>query len=169
MPQVTIGDVIVTADQGALSFVRRDQSTPLLRFDAGEAGKLMTFLQSYVKTELNQRSAFRVPVWPASGLSAKLTANQKVHAVKPLDISLSGMSFEFVSANAPALPDGADVEITLTFESNKLTLPAVVRRREANEYGIVFPDSMRNDDLDPPWQLVSIVMELQRRLVAPRS
>ena len=169
MPKVTIGDVIVTADRGALSFTRRDHPTPLLRFDAGEAGELMNFMRSYVTTELNQRSAFRVPVWPASGLSAELTADQRVHAVRPLDISLSGMSFEFLSAGSPELPSNADVEITLTFEGNKLTLPAVVRRHEMNEYGIVFPESIRNDELDPPWQLVSIVMELQRRLVAPRS
>jgi len=169
MAKITIGDVIVTADHGALSFTRRDQSTPLVRLNAVEAGKLLDFLRSYVTTELNQRSAFRVPVWPASGLSATLRSDQTVHAVRPLDISLTGMSFEFSSADAPELPSDADVEITLAFEGDTLTLPGVVQRREAKRYGIFFPGSIRNEELDPPWSLVSIVMELQRRLAAPRG
>ena len=169
MAKVTIGDIIVTADRGALSFARRDQPTPLVRLDTVQAGKLMDFLKSYVTTELNQRSAFRVPVWPASGLSATLHRNHTIHAVRPLDISLSGMSFEFSSANAPELPSDADVEITLSFEDDTLTLHGVVQRREAKRYGILFAESIRDEELDPPWSLVSIVMELQRRLAAPRG
>lgn len=169
MAKVTIGDVIVTADRGALSFTRRGQPTPVVRLDAGEAGKLMDFLRSHVATELNQRSAFRVPMWPASGLSATLHKGKRAYAVRPRDISLTGMSFEFTSADAPELPSDATVEITLAFEGDTLTLPAVVRRREANEYGVFFPQSIRNEELDPPWLLVGIVMELQRRFVASRG
>ena len=118
--------------------------------------------------ELNQRSAFRVPVWSASGLSATLHTDQSAHPVRPVEISLTGMFFEFPSADAPELPIDAEIEITLAFGSDRLTLPAVVRHREPNGYGIFFPECLHDEDVDPPWALVGIVMELQRRLLAPR-
>ena len=120
-------------------------------------------------TELNRRSAFRVPVWPSSGLSATLHRDGTTQAVRPLEISLTGISFEFPCAQVPELPSDADVEITLSFDNNTLTLPAVVVRRERGSYGLFFPSSKRNGEVDPPRALVGLVMELQRRLLAPRS
>ena len=166
MTGLTIGDVVVRVENGEVSFSRRDQATPLIQLDADDVGKLIEFLSDYARSELTQRSSFLVPVSPASGLTVTLKRGQTAYSVTPRNISVMGIFVEFSSADVSDLPRDAVLEITLAFEERTVSLRGVVNRREANGYGIVFPESIRQEELDPPLPLVEIVMELQRRMIA---
>jgi hypothetical protein len=130
--------------------------------------ELMDFLRSCVINEFNQRKAFRVPVFPSSGLSARLRISQKSCSVTPKNISLAGIFVEFPYGDTPDLDEDSDIELTIKLESKSLTLRGIVRRREANGYGILFPECLRDGEVHPPDSLRQMVMELQRRWIKNR-
>jgi hypothetical protein len=66
------------------------------------------------------------------------------------------------------LASGASISVALKFEGKTLTLPAIVQHEEGIKVGVYFPQAIKNEEVDPPWQLVEIVMEIQRQRMAKR-
>jgi len=168
MNETQIGDVIVSTDGQALVMCCTDNEALRIHLDSDGIEELMDFLRSCVVNEFNQRKAFRIPVFPSSGLSARLRISQKTWSVTPKNISLTGIFVEFPYGDTPGLEKDSDVELTIQLESKALTLRGIVRRREANGYGILFPECLRDGEVYPPDSLRQMVMELQKRWIKNR-
>ena len=159
MQEITIGDVMVRADHAHLVFQRHDSSEPQIKFDSDGFKELFDFLCSCAANETNRRRSFRVPV-RKSELRATLTVDHQLYAVKPLNLSVSGIFVEFAAHEVPGLPRDKDVQLDLAFEGKLLTAAGVVRHRDGNSYGINFTQSSGS--------LAELVMELQGRWIANR-
>ena len=168
MNETQIGDVIVSSDGQALDMRYTHNEALRIRLDSDGIEELMDFLRSCVINEFNQRKAFRIPVFPSCGLSATLRMFQKTWSVTPKNISLTGIFIEFPDGDTPDLNIDSEVELTVQLENKALALRGLIRRREANGYGILFPECLRKGEVYPPDSLRQMVMELQRRWIQNR-
>lgn len=108
------------------------------------------------------RTATRIPVIPESGLRVCVTTDDS-HFREAMghDLSLSGIQLSFAAEDDPGLADDGEVQVELILGSTRSSLRARVRRRVGLRYGLVFPDAVRDGNVEPPAELRTIVTELE--------
>ncbi len=116
----------------------------------------------------NQRDAYRVQLTGSSGLRVTVTAAERDWQVAPLNVSLTGVSLRVRPGRALQLSLGDEIELTLEFEGDTVTLDGMVCQQLKTMCGVQFVDSLQRKLTRPPAILAKMVMELQRRRVANR-
>jgi hypothetical protein len=169
MAEITIGDVRLVADGNKLTIARRGQRDLTLSLDAEGLEELIDFITSLAGDESNQRQNFRVPVHESSGLSVQIRKDKKLLSVIAKNISVGGVFVELRPDAWIDLAQEDELEVLLEFEGITQSYRGVVKRRADNGYGLLFPDSMKGNEVDPPEELRQMVMELQRRWIARRA
>lgn len=168
MLSTSIGPVQAILDGGILTLTDTATSGGPVRLDGEGMQALVDFLISAPARESNIRQAYRVAVRPSSGLAARLHAGPAAMNVVPGSISVLGIFLSPSPGTKLELSMDQEVVLSLEFEGQGLTLRGLVCRQDNTGSGLLFPDSLNGEELDPPPLLSRIVMELQRRAVAER-
>jgi hypothetical protein len=161
MSSKSIGEAVLTVADDVLTLTHREHPDRQLTFSAEDCRQLLAYLNEVVTRESNQRQAFRVPVDRKSGLKVIVTRVVRRIPVVPLSISMTGIFIE-ADKSLPLKMDD-EVDVTIDYETNSITLAGTVRRIEPDGYGLLFRDSFRGEEITPPPTLSRIVMALQRR------
>ncbi len=166
--EITIGEIHLKSDGSTLTIARLNQPNITLNIDAKGVEELIDFVTSLTETKFNRRRNFRVPLWDSSGLSVQIRKDEKQLSATPKDISVIGIFVELRPDDWLDLKQDDDLEVILEFEGETQTYRAVVRRCEDNGYGLLFPESMKGNQINPPTELKRIVMKLQCHWLARR-
>jgi hypothetical protein len=109
------------------------------------------------------RSAYRVNNTRTSGLALRLvTADEREWQPEIVNLSMSGALIEFVE-DSPQLSVGTEVSLALSMEGREIDLRGTVRRAAGQRWGLIFRESLRGGDIEPPETLAAIVRTLERR------
>ena len=103
------------------------------------------------------RMAVRLPVPDHVPLTVRVRTETNNHSAIGRDISLCGALVELTEEHPPILDAGQRVVVDASLGERTLTLPAIVRRRAPPLYGLYFPDSVKEGQLDPPAALRNLV------------
>jgi len=169
MAETTIGDAHLISDGKALQITSRKQPELTVLFDAAEVEQLLDFIASLARTGSHRRQSFRVPLHKSSGLSTTIRVGQKLLPVTPTSISVTGIFVELQPEDWLDLALGDVLKIILKFEGEVQKYHGIVRRCEANGYGLLFTESLSGEEINPPPDLSRLVMELQHRWIALRA
>jgi hypothetical protein len=169
MKEINIGGVRLFSDGNTLTITGRIQPDLTVSLDSVEVEMLIHFVLSLAGTGSNRRQSFRVPLHEPSGLSTQIRVNQKQLSVTPTSISVTGIFVELRPEDWLDLAIGDILDVILEFEGEIQTYHGSVRRGEAKGYGLFFTESMNGEEIDPPPELLRLVMELQHRWMARRS
>jgi hypothetical protein len=85
-----------------------------------------------------------------------------------LNLSLSGILVEFSKGEVYEMPIDTQIKIRLQLQDTTIVINGVVSRRSGNQYGIFFPDSVRDNELDPPDSLQAICTKLEKQWLRGR-
>ena len=168
MSKITLGDVKITSEEGHLIFEDQRLENTQLKIDSADLQDLIDFLVSHKTDESQQRMGFRVPIISSHELCVKVADSHKTRQCNPLNISLSGIFLDFMENDNPDWSNNEEINVTLQFRNKRITLRGKISRRFENQYGIFFPDCMRQGILDPPEQLSYIVGELEREWLSDK-
>jgi hypothetical protein len=164
-----IGNISIFWDgSSSLMFQDGDNANLKVTFSASNLPDLIDFLCSVKPDEKDLRMGFRVPLSISSGLSASITFEDKTCSVKPLNLSLSGIFVELSKSEVYEMPIDSKIKIRLQLQDTTTVINGVVSRRSGNQYGIFFPDSVRNNELDPPDLLQAICTKLEKHWLRVR-
>ena len=166
MAEMNIGDVQLVSDGSTLTISRRDLPGLTISLDATGVEELIDFITSHFGTETNQRQTFRIPIHDSSGLSVQIRKDDKQYSVTPTNLSLTGIFIVLRPDDRLNLSQDDDLEVILEFEGETQMLHGIVRSCQDNGYGLLFPESMNSDQMNPSPEISRIVMELQRRWIA---
>ena len=164
MSELTIDGVRFEAAGETLSIAAPNQPQINVRLGAGEIEALSQFVHALASRKLNRRSAFRVPVWDSCGLTAHLHIGALEMAVKPVNLSLTGILIECRDSEKHLTP-GDELEIVLVYEGEAYPFAATVRSRVMDGYSLCFSDT-GNPSGQPLCDITHIVMSLQREWLA---
>jgi hypothetical protein len=168
MSQIEIGNVIINSDGRYLTFKDQNKWQFSIDLEASTISDFIEYLRSFNVDDVQRRRAFRVPLTASSGLSVILGYKDKSCSVKPLNISLAGILIEFYDDDVYDMAIDTEVELTLKLGDKTSITPGTIVRRDENQYGIFFPDSVIEDDVQPPLFLQSIVLDLERDWIRKR-
>ncbi len=168
MLSTTIGSVRARLEGGTLTLTETAAPGSPVCFHGEEIQTLVDFLVSAPARESNIRQAYRVAVRPTSGLVARIQAGTESTDVIATSISVLGPFVGPLPGSKLTLSMDQEVLLSLEFEGRGLTLRGIVCRQDSTGCGLLFPESLKGEELDPPQLLSRIVMELQRRVVAER-
>ena len=166
--ELQIGNTTISSDGRSLTFQDTDNAKFNVAFSDDHLPELLAFLRSVKPDETEQRMGFRIPLSISSGLSTSITFGDKTCSVRPLNLSLSGILLEFSEGEVFEMPIDTQISIRLQLQDTTAALSGVVRRRIGNQYGISFPDSLRDYKLDPPASLQVIYAKLEKQWLRAR-
>ncbi len=113
------------------------------------------------------RRAFRIPIDKLTDLQASLSLrSQRRIALIPLDIGYVGMRAEFVGRKDWQAEEVDSVHLSLHEEQIKLRVE--VRQERDRQLGMFFPGVMKQDDLNPPKPLHTIIKTLESEWLRQR-
>jgi len=167
MLNTTIGTVTARMELGTLILTDSRRPDAEIRLEGDGPRALAEFLAYSPGRGANDRQAFRVPLATSSGLLVRLSGPQAVPVVA-VSISVTGMFLAPAAGGTLDFAIGRELELQLEFEQRTLDLHGLVCRLDRTGCGLLFRESFRGEELDPPPALSRIVMELQRRAVANR-
>ncbi|MFK7738321.1 MAG: PilZ domain-containing protein [Pirellulaceae bacterium] len=166
MPELEIGNLKLETQKRRLRIVNQADGQEITTLEEEQVEELIDFIVSLSYSEFNRRRSFRVPVKDASGLLVEMEKDGKQIPVRARDISVTGICIEnnFCPGDELKLED--EVVVQLEFEGNVDTIAGVVKRLEYETVGILFPDCLRGETIEPPEEIRRLVMQLQRRWIA---
>lgn len=169
MAVIKLSDIQLVFDGTTLTISSLKSPEKTVSLDANSVEELVDFvhgLAANVESEdqgPNRRESFRVPVMEASGLSVRLVKRGTSVDGKPLNISMTGVFVKVPVKSEPDFELGDEVVAEISYQKSKLQLGAIVRRKENRGMGLLFPETIRDEHVNPPPLIRHIVMELQRR------
>ncbi len=168
MPEITIKNIKVFWENNAVTFLREDKPDAPITLPTSAIDELIDFLSLLNQDATERRRAFRVAVPRSAGLMVRFTLKGKTRSATPVDISLVGILIELSPSAVIDLPIDTTLSIELRLNEKVSTLMGLVRRRNNNRYGILFLDSLREGELNPPESLVNIYKEIERQWLRAR-
>jgi hypothetical protein len=168
MSKITLGDVIIIREEEHLILEDQRLENTQLKIDSAYLQDLIDFLVSQKTDETKARMGFRVPIISSHELCVKVNDSHKTRQCTPLNISLSGILLDFMGIDNPDWSKNEELKVTLQFKNKQITLRGKVSRCFENQYGVFFPDCMRQGILDPPEILSYIVGELEREWLSDK-
>jgi hypothetical protein len=166
MPELEVGNLKLATHKKNLRVLNQTDGREITTLDENQVEELIDFIVSLSYSEFNRRRSFRVPVKDASGLLVELEKDGRRIPVRARDISVTGICIENNFAEEGEIKMDDDVVIQLEFEGHVDTVAGIVRRLEYETVGILFPDSLRGETIEPPDEIRQLVMQLQRRWIA---
>lgn len=167
MKRIEIGQVVVTAEEDALTLRRRGETDVELRLDASGVSELLDFLRSVRLNRFNRRRGFRVPV-VSDALEVSIAGASGSAPVRVRDVSLGGIFLEWASRTRQAFDPPDEIQVTLARGGETVTMPGTVRRATDDGLGIVFSHADDAENPTPPLAFHRIVMQLEREWLAAR-
>lgn len=166
MKEINIGDLHASFDGQALTLGRNNPKSLYATLDAEGIEALHRFLTAAMAGRSNQRQSFRLGQPALKDLKVRLGIDDLWRTVLARDLSVTGLSVLWMDDEALELPHMSEIDVSLTLEGNTIMQPALVRRCDAKGLGLFFPEAMRGEHIDPPAELVALVLDLQRRNLA---
>lgn len=166
MPEFEIGNLKLETQEKNLRVVNQSDGREITTLDEDQVGELIDFIVSLTYSEFNRRRSFRVPVNDASGLAVVMSKDGMHIPVRARDISVTGISLENSFPEGVKIEQEDEVVIQLEFEGNVETIAGIVKRVGYETIGLLFPDSLRGEAIEPPDEIRQMVMQLQRRWIA---
>ncbi len=115
-----------------------------------------------------RRESYRVSVKPTSGLALSMQVSGRQWEAVAGNISADGI-FLRLDPDAPVeLPIDSKVDVEITFAGETIQLRGVVRSRRSGGYGVLFPERIDENFINPLDQLGRIWAELQRDILSTR-
>lgn len=166
MKTLDLGDLHFEFDGSELhlSSAATGQLSPAL--DAQDIQKLSRFLGSLSDGQANQRQTFRLSSAVLMDLGVSLLANGRAVGATANDLSVTGISVQIHDDEKLDVPLMGEVEVVLELADETQSHTAILRRRDARGLGLFFPHSISGEHIEPPHELVSLILELQRRSLA---
>lgn len=162
-----IGELTAEFDGQRLTLVSAAENRPL-SLAISDVRDLVQFVSSFNPVEIQRRRSFRVPVYDPSALAVAVQREGCCLDAAAVNISLNGILLRF--ADPACRPDLFEkLTVNLLAGRLKASLTAEVRSIRDCYFGLHFPCSMKNGHLDPPEDLVAVVMQLQRQWLARRA
>ncbi|MEZ5558168.1 MAG: hypothetical protein R3E86_06425 [Pseudomonadales bacterium] len=167
-PSVEIGDLTLTADSSGVSFVLAQSAQGRAKISPRQVRLLEEFLKQHAPHE--RRIGFRVPFGPLkeevrSGFQVQARVRGAWIDLQGVDLSLTGI---LVEGRGMAVPVHCEVPMRLCFQGLECSLRAEVVRRNQTLTALHFVDSLRNGDLNPPEDLLSIYRRLEMEWLRSR-
>ena len=166
MKKIDIGELHLEFDSGRLSMSVARNGTAPLALDMPDIRKLTGFLSSLHEGHANQRQTFRLSAAALMDLGVSLHANGRVLGATANDLSVTGISVQINDGEELDVPLLGEVDVVLDLGDETQSHTAIVRRKEARGYGLFFPQSIRGEHIEPPHNLVAMILELQKRSLA---
>lgn len=164
--RLQIGDIVVEAEGGQISFQREGESTVNLKLEGMALSELLDFLRSVRVDQQNRRRGFRVPV-VSNRLQAQLGAPHDKARARARDVSLSGIFLEFPEG-VPELQVNDRVDIAISHGNDDAAMRGIVKRRTDAGLGIEFGHAADTESPTPPAEFARIVMLLEKEWLADR-
>lgn len=168
MREIRIENVHVVASDTGLTLSREGEPATEIRFDAKGVQELIRFITSAAEIGFNRRRSFRVSLWDSCELSVQVKRDGDWIAVVPKNISVTGILIEVPPEALLELACEQFVQIMLTLDDETISVSGIVQRCTKNIYGVLFPNSIRGDQIEPPAGLNRLVKKLERRWIARR-
>ncbi|MBN2397880.1 MAG: PilZ domain-containing protein [Deltaproteobacteria bacterium] len=168
MPEITIQNIKIFLDGSSVTFLREDKPDVPVTLPTSAIDELIDFLSSLNQNAIARRRAFRVAVPSSAGLMVRFALKGKSWSATPVDLSLAGILIEFSRSEGVDIPVDTTLSIELRLNDKIATLTGLVRRRDDNQYGILFLESLREGELNPPETLVNIYKEIERQWLRAR-
>lgn len=161
MESLTLGRLTLTAEKAGVTFVLAGEDVSQVTITARQVCKLEEFLKRYAPHE--RRLGFRVPL---DSLSDEVQSDFKVRVrnissyvkAKPIDMSLTGILLKSKKLRASL---GTHVMTKLTLADDSCTLIGKVVRQDGYLWALHFFETVKNGELDPPEDLLSIYRSLE--------
>jgi len=104
------------------------------------------------------RQAYRVPVEVSAGLEAVIrTEDDSRYGMIVHNISLGGLAGEVISAQHAELSIKDRIQVALRCGGLHILVDGEIRRKEGDIFGVLFRDSWRRGELEPPSEIREIV------------
>ena len=162
MTQIEIENVVINYDGRQITFEDRNKWQFSLGLKASAISDLIEYFRSFQVDDIQRRRAFRIPLTASSDLSVILGYKDKSCTVNALNISLTGILIEFEGYDVYDIAIGAEVNLTLKLGDKAVKISGKIVRRDGNQYGIFFPDTIVDNEVQPPDSLQSIVLKLEK-------
>jgi hypothetical protein len=135
-------------------------------FDADKVRELMTLLSNAIAQPFNARQTFRIPLKSALGkaidVTGKIVDGDKEIEVTPTSISMTGVFITSPNGLERPYEVGDQFIFQVQFEDHAASLNCTVKRVNEDGIGCFFNDSIKNEELDPPDNLVQMIVDIQR-------
>ena len=168
MNQITIENVILSYDGHQITFEDKNKWKFSFNLKGSALSDMIGYFGSFKVDDVQQRKAFRVPLTAASDLSVRLGYRDKSCSVKALDISFTGILIEFDGDDVYDIAIDAAVDLTLKSGDKTAKISGKIVRHDGNKYGIFFPGTIVDDEVQPPEPFQSIVLNLERDWIRNR-
>lgn len=161
MDTLTLKDLTFVADSAGIAIMVGNAAGKRLSLSSRDAGQLEDFLRRHVARE--RRVGFRVRIAPLadrtrSAFRAQLAVGGETVAVRPVDLSLTGILLE---VRGVPLRRGDEIGIRLAFEGNVCRLTGSVVRLEGELVALHFLESLKGGELSPPEALLNMYRSLE--------
>ena len=166
MKKIDLGDLHFEFDGSRLSLSSSRSGETSTTLEMSDVQKLADFLATLNDRNANQRQTFRLSASALMDLGVALHANGRVFGATANDLSVTGISVQVNDGEELDVPLLGEVEVVLELGDQTQSHTAILRRREARGYGLFFPQSMRGEHIEPPHDLVAMILELQKRSLA---
>lgn len=171
MSEIVLGDVHVRKDGDVLTISSRQNPDFVVSLDTQAVDALSNFVAQVNEDSDNRRTTYRVPLHGMSAeLKTRIRKGGKQFAVTPTNISITGI---FVIPKPGerrfTVEQREQVQVVLELDGHEHCIDAVVVRQQGNGIGFFFPEAMQGEQIQPPRELVELVMELQRRMIAKQA
>jgi hypothetical protein len=165
MNNLRLGDLIIQAKEDGLSMRSSKSLSALGDVQLEDIPTLLEFMKSYLEESANRRSSFRLDLTELNlidyqELRISLLTDQKEFAVRPLDISLTGVLVE----TNEYVDDRETVQVNISYGGKRVSMNAkIVRSNESSRrIALHFPDVMQTDGtLNAPVELTKIFDALE--------
>ena len=167
MAELTIGDCRISGDRNRLEIRHQTSARPIVEFDSVDIARLDEFLAGLLQEsdDASRRQSFRVQVMAPDDLTATIHIDGQSVSTRSLDISMTGILVELPKGHPLGQDVGQDVELTIRCGRQSIRLAARISRRPGDKCGLLFSDSIRNEESQPPEELAQLVMQAQRRRI----
>lgn len=166
MSAIRSGNILIRAEDQAVKFeIVGLKHSVCASVGWGKVPEIMDFLQSYLYSQSNRRTGFRINLEQLRTIlngrfRVIIATDQGRISVTPIDLSLTGISVE---AGHDFADNGAQVDIILSYDAKQVVLPAIVINQYAtvNRTAFHFVGVVRDGELEPPPEMEDIFQQLE--------
>ncbi|NNK84532.1 MAG: PilZ domain-containing protein [Desulfobacterales bacterium] len=168
MEQFIIGNIVITYDGREITFSDNGHQNFRFYLKPDALADLMDYFNSLIKTYTQKRNAFRIPLNNSFGLSVLLRYGDKSCSVKPLNLSLTGILIEFEGDDVYGMAKGDIVELSIELGDKSENMAGKIVRCNHPQYGIFFPETIVDGEVQAPEFLLNITSNLEKRWLRER-
>lgn len=165
MPEMRTGNLLIRTKEESIELEFIGKEFACVDVACSELPELLGFFNSYLQTQSNRRTGFRINLsqiksHSSDRLCVTVATHQSQVSAKPIDLSLTGICVE---SSHHFGRSGAMVDIILNYGQHHAVLPAIVVRQDdaVDHTAFHFVDSIKDGEADPTPELEFIFRELE--------